>query len=505
MLNLLIADDEVFTREGIIEQVSWQDLGIAQIEQAYDGINALEIVNDFKPDILLTDVRMPRMDGIQLAFKLKKMYPSLEIIFLSGYSDKEYLKSAIKLKAISYVEKPIDIEELQEAIENATALILKETTISENLKHNIALQLISSDYDFNKISNYFNPQNYSKLIDANFLTMLINVIDFKVDDSQKDVLLTELENICITSGYNSFSGFNNNILIMHIYWDHNKQYLSNRENIYVLCSSLSEHLKKYNKFFIAVGKKIIGIKNVFQSYNSAINALNKCFFYSYNSIIYYTNTVSTAYKLNETIFQNFEEYILKNNEQNIILLLKNLKCNFREHTDTPVNYIKDVYYRLFLHLLKFSSERNSTAYKNDCTNQNIFDYISKSNTIDDIEYYLIEKLQNLLHKNTDPISIIIKYINDNYNDIDLSLSKISENIHFTSAYICTIFKEHTGKTINNYITEYRLEKSMEFLKNKNIKINNIANKVGYTDGNYFTKIFKRKTGLTPSEYRRIFL
>ena len=112
MVKILIVDDESYTREGILDTISWEDLSITEVKEAFDGINALEILENYEPDIILTDVRMPRLNGIELSFKARELYPSCSIIFMSGYSDKEYLKSAIHLKAISYVEKPIYLYEL---------------------------------------------------------------------------------------------------------------------------------------------------------------------------------------------------------------------------------------------------------------------------------------------------------------------------------------------------------------------------------------------------------
>ena len=90
MVKLLIADDESFTRQGILETIPWKALNISEVREAYDGQNALEIIKDFEPDILLTDVRMPRLNGIELSFKVRELYPNCSIIFMSGFSDKEY-------------------------------------------------------------------------------------------------------------------------------------------------------------------------------------------------------------------------------------------------------------------------------------------------------------------------------------------------------------------------------------------------------------------------------
>ena len=107
-MKLLIKDDEKLTREGIISSIDWTSLGVSEIYQADDGIHGLELAKNIQPDIVLSDVRMPRMDGIKMSCRLKELFPNISIIFMSGYSDKEYLKAAIKLKAISYVEQPID-------------------------------------------------------------------------------------------------------------------------------------------------------------------------------------------------------------------------------------------------------------------------------------------------------------------------------------------------------------------------------------------------------------
>jgi two-component system response regulator YesN len=129
-MNLLLVDDEWITREGIIEKLPWDSLGVDKIEQADDGIHAMEAAERLKPDILLTDVRMPRMNGTELAYKIRERYPNCYIIFMSGYTDKEYMKAAINVSATAYVEKPIDLEELHSAIEKAVFLSGEEKKLA---------------------------------------------------------------------------------------------------------------------------------------------------------------------------------------------------------------------------------------------------------------------------------------------------------------------------------------------------------------------------------------
>ena len=121
-MKLLIVDDEELTRTGVISSLDWSSLGIDEVIQDDDGVHGLETARLYKPEIILCDVRMPRMDGITMLERLEKLLPDSVAIFMSGYSDKEYLKAAIKLKAVNYIEKPFSLSEIEDAIRDAREL-----------------------------------------------------------------------------------------------------------------------------------------------------------------------------------------------------------------------------------------------------------------------------------------------------------------------------------------------------------------------------------------------
>ena len=121
-MNVLIVDDEKTTRQGLLNHIDWKKFDISEIREAQDGTDALELCKTYIPDIMISDIRMPIMNGIELCTNIRELYPECKIIFLSGYSDKEYLKSAIHLGVIHYVEKPIDLSEMEEAIGKAVRL-----------------------------------------------------------------------------------------------------------------------------------------------------------------------------------------------------------------------------------------------------------------------------------------------------------------------------------------------------------------------------------------------
>ena len=124
-MKLLIVDDEELTRTGVISSIDWQSIGIQEVLQADDGINGIEMARVHRPDIVLCDVRMPRLDGIAMLEQLEEILPDIVPVFMSGYSDKEYLKAAIKLKAVNYIEKPLNPVEIRDAIVEARAVLGK--------------------------------------------------------------------------------------------------------------------------------------------------------------------------------------------------------------------------------------------------------------------------------------------------------------------------------------------------------------------------------------------
>ena len=131
-MKLLIVDDEELTRTGVISSIDWQSIGIQEVLQADDGINGIEMARVHRPDIVLCDVRMPRLDGIAMLEQLEEILPDIVPVFMSGYSDKEYLKAAIKLKAVNYIEKPLNPVEIRDAIMEARDLCLEKKRTRQN-------------------------------------------------------------------------------------------------------------------------------------------------------------------------------------------------------------------------------------------------------------------------------------------------------------------------------------------------------------------------------------
>lgn len=183
-MKLLIVDDEELTRTGLISSIDWDSLGITEVLQADDGVNGLEMARLYKPEIILCDVRMPRMTGIAMLERLEKFLPDSIPIFMSGYSDKEYLKAAIKLKAINYIEKPLHPEEVQAAVLEAQTLYKQklrshrgEAIHSQEIATRLAQQLTLPPSDNNKIADLCLELGQPELLEngMNFTSVIVKL------------------------------------------------------------------------------------------------------------------------------------------------------------------------------------------------------------------------------------------------------------------------------------------------------------------------------------------
>lgn len=512
MIKVLIADDERFTRQGILDMVDWDKLNVSEVKEAYDGINALEILKDFEPNILLTDVRMPRLNGIDLAFKARELYPNCMILFMSGYSDKEYLKSAIKLKAINYVEKPIEIEELEENLNNAILEFVKNTTIHNSIEHTIANEISSIDNSEavkSIISSYFSKDFNDKLVDGQYVSVLIKI--YKIIPN-KHLFIDKIREIIHDCGLEGFVSMQNEKdIVLQIFFSKNIKSIHNSNVFQSFFATLDEYIKNYSHFYIFVGSIVANMQDMHKSYASASYLDTLSFFKDYNSVIYFEEVPhKTCATIDPNAYSAFKRNLNNEDKQAVLSDINNITSEFMLNCGTDINEIKNVYNKLLLHIFNFCHSRNINL--NNSVNENTsFNTILQFNNIFEIKHYMLEIIKDvflcLKEKNiyNEPALNIIKYINEHYNSYDLSLEDISKNTFLTPAYICVIFKDFTGKTVNKYITEYRIMQAKELLKDSNIKMNDIALKVGYRDGNYFAKIFKKETGYSPSEYRRKFL
>ena len=512
-MKLLIVDDEELTRTGVISSINWNSLGIDEILQADDGVHGLETARLQKPEIILCDVRMPRMDGITMLERLENELPDTVSIFMSGYSDKDYLKAAIKLKAVSYIEKPINPKEIREAILEARDLYLQkqrshrgETLHSLETAARLALQLtvpyVSNSGLIENLAGELSLQLNSSTFFTTFIVKLHSALDL-TPSSQNEIYL-RLEDFLNPFHLNCiYVEKRTHYLVYLVFGASRPSVLTLRDIGSQLCSLYAA----YGKYVITAGETFQGVAKAYHSYSSAVILSQNSFFYPANSLLFPSvseGVPASPKQLPDSPEILFLEALKSRNQTKIEQLLEQLldfcTCN---HSLLP-NQIKDLYFKLFLTLEEVRkqflisgapSEESIADAMDDC-----FNFLELHEALTARVHSFFRDQETIFQEN--PTILLIKeYIGRNYMDTALSVKDISDHIHLSASYVCTFFKNETGQTLNQYLTEYRMERAKQLLVDLRYKITEISSKVGYSDGNYFGKSFKKYSGLSPSEYR----
>lgn len=517
-MKLLIADDELLTRQGLITTIDWESLGIHQIFQADDGIRALHIARLQQPDIILSDIRMPRLNGIELVEKLSSLLPDTAIIFMSGYSDKEYLKAAIRLNAIDYVEKPLDPEEVKATVAEAVrrrqrilASRQNEDLLSLETASNLAL-LLTKPYKDNceKIDSLAGELSLRLVPGCSFVTYIVKL---KTNEPMS-VLIRELrENLDdFLKNYHLRSFYIRMHAIYHVFHIMGNNALSSA----VLSSIdlfLKEQFHPLGLFFISRGEIVTGIAKMHSSYTTAVVAMQSSFFFPAGTLLVSRDMDSlspTAENTSDIQTENsvFAEALAAKDHDACIQFLKNLCSRYSKNCHLLSNQVKDTYYKLFQLLNDYRLRlKLPSGTPGSGSSESIIEFLESCFTYDELHQALMDCTEALFQQMAsyvpeDNVIFLIKdYIAKHYGNDLLSIKDISGHVNLSASYVCTYFKSQTGQTLNQYLTEYRMEKAMELLKDARYQIADISYKVGYTNGNYFSKSFKKFTGLTPSKYR----
>lgn len=511
-MKLLIVDDEELTRIGVISSIDWQSVGIDEVLQADDGMNGLEIARKHKPDIILCDVRMPRLDGIQMLEQLEGILPDVVPIFMSGYSDKEYLKAAIKLKAVNYIEKPLNPLEIQAAVMEARDLCLakKRTRYNESMHSlesasNLAL-LMTQPYTHVKerIDQLARELSLPIKASTSFTAIVLKI------ETEEEFLISDANAM-----YVSVREFLKPLHLDCIFAEKRTQYI-----IYFLFGpahsaavrkSIADFFCKlysrYSKFSIAAGDTLTGISKAYQSYTSAVILLQNSFFFPAGTFLSPFSEMPSNQnrpELSSYPEKEFLSLLTARNQEGTTLFLNSLFGYFSRNQNILPNQAKDLYYKLFRALDEAAQQLKLNISDKQ---ENFIDALEKLFSFGELHEKLLHKTgaffqaaDNTAEENS-TIFMIKDYISQKYMNETLSVKDISDHVFLSTSYVCTFFKNETGQTLNQYLTEYRMEKAKQLLSDPRYKIADISSKVGYSDGNYFGKSFKKYTGFSPSEYR----
>ena len=516
-MKLLIVDDEELTRNGLISALDWASMGIESVLTADDGLNGLAIAKKELPDILLCDVRMPRLNGIEMLEKILEFSPNIAAIFMSGYSDKEYLKSAIKLNAINYIEKPIDEKELESAIHQAIEMVLRlkrqnefeeanTNLIADSLAYNLTIPYLNCKNEVDSLSKLF-LKHYSS---DKFQHIITFIVKLEAASEASSELAYIYQNLRTTLSAKHLHIIYSEKRLFHLVYHVYSETPMADSTVKWACEAMQDSFRGFGNFYITIGDQVKGIENAYKSYESAVILLQYSFFFKPGNILY--NSIIEA-KSNSLpfIFEDKQaDYnrALTNNDLNSALsVLESIHFGINESISLMPNAVKSFYFELFNLLYQQRSRQKLTPDLSIESNENIMDIMDSCFCYDVLHNILLEKTKAYFEDSNTNVSenktiyLIKNYISTNYANASLSVKDISDYAHLSVSYLCTFFKAETGTTLNQYITEFRIQKAKQLLVDPRNKVSEISSLVGYNDGNYFGKSFKKMVGLSPSEYR----
>lgn len=500
--KVLIVEDEFIMRQGMKHMLEWEKEGFTIIGEATNGQEALELINKLKPNIVISDIVMPIINGVDFCKIVQEKYPNLQIIILSSYDNFEYVKDTLLNGAVDYILKPTLnpnqlLLTLKKAVDRIPGL---ELVRNEDIYYNNLIERyllgFDSKLEINKFINIFpntcfrifgidlkylvgrNKEVIRKLKAriqeyflinkiSNYLELIINdgvliyIINYKI--SQDKDMIKQIKEY---TGKNLIIDENMLFVITEKF-----EKLDKIKKIYdeKFISYLSE--KFYNKDNFLLNTESVEIKEKISKFNS-----NK--FYDLLKGKEFNKAIDMIYEyVVYSIKLKTEEYKLKN-------LVKNLLYNFivsLEAYDIETEELRQEYFKK-IDAVKYSQ-----------------DFIDE---IDNILFNLKDIISKNVNVEEERIKEILEYINSNYNKA-LDLGNISKVFNFNYYYLSFYFNNHCKEGFSEYLNKVRIEKACDLLKENKYYVSEISSMVGYSDHSYFCRVFKKITGYTPSSYRRL--
>ncbi|MFW6015833.1 MAG: response regulator [bacterium] len=483
MYKVVLIDDEKWILKDLELLVDWSELGFEIIAQYTDSSQALAFMKKIPVDLLICDIRMPGINGIDLMEKIKNKYPDIVVIFISAYSEFSYAQKAIALGAFEYILKPTNDFELKEVLERARNYLNKNKTekikLKKYQKSELFLDLIEEPYNHNVALKRLNILG-CKFTENSFMVFVIKNLATEFVDLyhlfQKELNLFSAEDLL---------------------------YLQIADDKWVILLNFDinlfpgrEHLKRLAK--LAIKKELlIAISDVFTNLGEIKQYYKQAELLSYNYFIYKKNGIYYYQKYN-------------NNYKDLSLSIKNINTQkqFKKIiTELPSRIIKGkINLEELAYLYNQLSEKAEQLFNVNMDTE-LFDYVDivySFNNLDDLFKQLLKYLEesdpafNLAESNQ-LVSEILKDIQENFHQ-DIRLQDLSDKYHINYNYLSQLFKKETGQTFTKYLVELRINKAIE-LFSKDLLFYEIAKKVGYDDYYHFCKIFKKHKGLSPREFK----
>lgn len=530
MIKIFLVEDEFVVRDGIKRNIDWQANGYEFCGEAGDGELAFPMIQKLKPDIVITDIRMPFMDGLELSRLIKKEFPWMEIIILTGFEEFEYAKEAISIGVARYLLKPISGDELLKEISGIAEKIAdkkKEREIREKyaleMEENVQKEkkelfqyLVTGSKSMTELleiaermkldlsalwynivlvkvqSTNHAPEEYSKrMIEAE------QKLDALVEEQHMLVFDRNLEGKALLFKADSVEELE---ILQQSYIEGIEAELAEDERFH---------------YFGGIGRPVNRLRELPSSFESASHAFARRYLVKENCILDSTMLEQNAALEEDFDIQNIDpkelqsdrlrEFLKLGNKEEVVYFVEEfLKRQGKKALNSTIfrQYIvMDVYFCVAAFLEELQIDREEVAAFNVSAEM-------LQNAENAIEYMvrIMEKAVELRETNASNrygtvVDQVKKYIDEHYEEEELSLNLLASYVNFSPNHLSMIFSQQTGQTFIKYLTDYRMNKAKELLRGTGKRSSEISLEVGYKDPHYFSYLFKKTQGMTPTQYR----
>ncbi|UUZ83344.1 response regulator [Paenibacillus sp. P26] len=524
MLRVVIVEDEYIVRYGIRSMIDWEKVGLAVIGEASNGQEALELIVQEPPDILITDIKMPVMDGLALIAEVRKFSPHMKILILSNLEDFQYAKEAIRYGVSEYLIKsdmmPRDFEEalmkVKEAIEEASSISgeKRSAAMEPMVKEKLLLDLVQgSQTDAASVQNAVESLGLQhRKLPLYVLHLSKNALDLSVTEEQA-YIRKALDSVLAAEYDADYEVFPDKQGEMNVLLFAGGTTAQSSKAVREIAESILAHLIDHYAMGCTVGvsRGVLEWTDLHDAYEQALTAAKyKMFVGGGQVIVYGVDYVPAESRLAENLkvsTNHIHSMVYAYQSKELQAYLEEIFGQLASRKDPEMVQIISLELLILLTTLwsDVSSDQESVLH----LKKQYFDQLSKLETIQQSKAWFLKAFEELVQHmirvyNSDRNSIIkaTQYMQMNYHQ-EISLQSISSLVHLSKNYFANLFKKEMGESFLEHLTRIRIEKAKELLRSE-LKTADIGHLVGIPDPKYFSKVFKKIAHVSPSEYRNRF-
>lgn len=510
MFKVVIIDDEPIVRKGIVNIINWQALNCQVVGEASNGLEGIQLIESLKPDIILTDINMPEIDGLEMIRRALKVVPWTKIIVLTGFREFDYIQEALKLGASEFLLKPSKIDEITTAVKKVCLELEYKQERDKNIRvleehYNRSLPLLKEKLLFDIVfSSRLNEQELEEelgLYDMKIEAFIIVSVDIKhqsqVDIYQKQLFKIGIKNAFLDIFADQYDTESINVTQSRLAFVLQPLKTSNafESDIYKKAESFQNVIKSCFDLEMAMGVSSLGYgwRQLFGKMKECEQALSYKMYFGDDALILFDD-IKTLSLINddaslETVINDLTSAIKIGNEH----LLDEVHHTLFKLLEEDKNY-----QRTYLDIMAMIKKTSIALLDDFDLSDSREEYHRKFTSItSDMMTQSKEKhmksLSNVLKQSLD-------YIHNNYQS-SISLQDVADYTFVSIYYLSRMFKKEIGKNFVDYLNEYRISKAKHYLRDYELKTYEVAELVGISDPHYFSKLFKKYTKETPTEYR----